>query len=136
MKRSKSFREEIERIADDYVPENSNEYGIALDEMRDALKSALADTTLNKDPNAEEVARILSHFVNCMGNKVEDVVRAFDNEHRTLQQGITKFAVKWLEECANKHTKHDYDLRNQASCELGKAFVERITTQERALPFI
>jgi len=91
---------------------------------------------MKKDPDAKEVARILSHFVNCMGNKVEDVVTALDDEHRTLQQGITKFCVKWLEECAKKHDSKCFDLRNQASAELGKAFVERIEPRERAMPFI
>jgi hypothetical protein len=85
---------------------------------------------------AKRVARELSQFVNCMGYKVEDIVEFLNDEHRTLQQGVTKFCVKWLEECAKKHDEGDFDLRNQASAELGRAFVDRINTQERAIPFI
>ena len=89
-----------------------------------------------KDLEAKEVAGVLSHFVNGIGNKVGDVVNELAGDHRTLQQGITRFCVAWLEECAKKHKENDFDLRNQASCELGKAFVERIDTRERAMPFI
>lgn len=85
---------------------------------------------------AEKVARVLSDYVNSMDNKVSDVVEVLSVEHRTLQQGITKFCVAWLEDCARKQTVGQYDLRNEASCKLGKAFVERIKPSERAMPFI
>jgi hypothetical protein len=94
------------------------------------------ETALHKRPDAKQVARNLSDFVNCMGNKVEDIVVALDDEHRTLQQGITKFCVAWLEHCAKMHDSNCFDLRNQASCELGKTFVEKIEPRKRAMPFI
>jgi hypothetical protein len=89
---------------------------------------------LNKPNEAEELARAISHFVNLMGNRVEDVVERLSHEHRTIQQGITKLAVDWLEEMGRMHKEGDFDLRNQASAELGKAFMERITIQERSIP--
>lgn len=93
---------------------------------------------MNIHPNEDAIktARNLSDFVNGMGNRVEDIVAELKNEHRTLQQGITKFCVKWLEQCAKNHDDNLFDLRNEASCKLGKAFVDRTTVQERALPFI
>ena len=85
---------------------------------------------------AQKTAEALSGFVNCYGNSVKDLVVVLSGEHRTLQQGITKFCVAWLEECNRKHKDRDFDLRNEASCELGKAFVERTDSRERAMPFI
>lgn len=85
---------------------------------------------------AHEVAHALSHFVNGLGNRVEDVVKHLSDDHRTLQQGITKFCVAWLEQCARQHKERDFDLRNEASAELGRKFVDRTTPQERAMPFI
>jgi hypothetical protein len=91
---------------------------------------------LRKADESKQVADVFSRFVNGMGNRVEDVVNHLSRDHRTLQQGITKFCVAWLEECDRKHKVVDYDLRNEASAELGMKFVSRITPQERAMPFV
>ena len=85
---------------------------------------------------AKELAAAMSRYVNGMGNSVEDVVKHLSNEHRTLQQSITKLCVAWLEECAKKQKAGDFDLRNQASVELGQKFVERLKNEERWMPFI
>lgn len=85
---------------------------------------------------AKELAEALSKYVNGMGNNVNDVVDHLAQDHRTLQQGITKFCVAWLERCAQKHRDGDFDLRNEASAELGAKFIERMTPAERAMPFI
>ena len=88
------------------------------------------------DLSAKEVAGVLSQFVNSYSNDMNDVVDCLAHDHRTLQQGFTRFSVKWLERCAKMHDEGNFDLRNQASCELGKVFVSRVNTAERALPFI
>ena len=85
---------------------------------------------------AKELAEAMSKYVNGMGNAVEDVAAYLAQDHRTLQQGITKFCVAWLDRCAQKHRDGDFDLRNQASAELGSKFIDRMTPQERAMPFI
>ncbi len=85
---------------------------------------------------AAETAQVLSRFVNGMSNDIGHVVAALATDHRTLQQGVTRFAVAWLEKCAEKHEDDDYDGRNEASCELGKKFVERLDRADRALPNI
>ena len=86
--------------------------------------------------NAKELAEAMSRYVNGMGNNVADVVKHLSNEHRTLQQGITKLCVAWIEECAKKQKSGDFDLRNQASVELGQKFVERLKPEERWMPLI
>lgn len=88
------------------------------------------------NPEAKEVAQALSSFVNGIGNNVGDVVDHLSCDHRTLQQGVTRFCIAWLERCAKKHDEKDFDLRNEASAELGKLFMERTNSQERAMPFI
>jgi len=42
---------------------------------------------------AKEVADAMSKYVNGMGNNVRDVVEHLSQDHRTLQQGITRFCV-------------------------------------------
>jgi len=96
----------------------------------------LQKETMKSMDNPKNVARTLSDFVNGMGNDVKEVVQELSIDHRTLQQGITRFCVAWLEECDRKHKAADYDLRNEASAELGMKFVARIKSEERALPFI
>jgi len=85
---------------------------------------------------AQELAESMSRYVNGMGNDVKNVVQHLSNEHRTLQQGITKLCVAWLEECGRKQKVGDFDLRNQASVELGQKFVERLKPEERYMPLI
>lgn len=87
------------------------------------------------DKETQEFADRFSRFVNSRGN-IKEVIDILSQDHRTLQQSITRFCVGWLEECAKKHQGGDFDLRNQASCELGKVFVEKIESRERAMPFI
>lgn len=91
---------------------------------------------LHKVDEAKELAEAMSKYVNGMGNAVEDVVAHLAQDHRTLQQGITKFCVAWLERCAQKHRDGDFDLRNQASAELGTKFIERMKPEERWMPYI
>jgi len=89
-----------------------------------------------KDGEISAVADTLTDFVNGMCNKVEDVVDKIALSHRTLQQGVTRFAVAWLEKCDAMHKEGDFDLRNQASCELGKEFVEKFPREKRYMPLI
>lgn len=86
--------------------------------------------------DARDMAATLSRFVNAMGHKEDDLVEALQDTHRTLKQSVTRFCVKWLEQCAKDHDSGWYDLRNEASAELGKAFVETIPPEVRALPYI
>jgi hypothetical protein len=89
-----------------------------------------------KTDEAKLTATALSRFVNSYGNKVEDLVQHVAMDHRTLQQGVTRFCVAWLAECAKMQQTGNFDLRNEASVKLGKAVMEKTTPQERALPFI
>lgn len=85
---------------------------------------------------AQRTADTLTRFVNCMGHKEEGLVEALRGTHRTLKQSVTRFCVKWLEQCAQDHDNGFFDLRNEASVKLGKAFVENVPVEVRALPHI
>ena len=89
-----------------------------------------------KDDEISVVADALTDFVNGMGNDVKDVVEKIAQSHRTLQQGVTRFVVAWLEKCDAMHKDGDFDLRNQASCELGKEFMEKFLREKRYMPLI
>jgi hypothetical protein len=89
-----------------------------------------------KTDEAKFTADTLSRFVNSYGSKAEDLVAHVAMDHRTLQQGVTRFCVAWLAQCAKMKEEGNFDLRNEASANLGKVFMEKTTSQERALPFI
>ena len=85
---------------------------------------------------AKEIAQKLSSYVNGWHDEVDDIVKELSQDHRTLQQGVTRFCVKWLEECARKEKENLYDLRNEASCKLGTKFMRVTDARDRAMPFI
>lgn len=85
----------------------------------------------------EEFAVIFSRFVNTMSGD-EACAYAIDKmsrDHRTLQQGITRFCVGWLEHLAEKGVSPSTcDLRNEASMKLAQQFVQNIRVEDRSLP--
>jgi len=96
-----------------------------LEEMRDQQEKA-----------AKELADKFSRYVNGWSGEIDDVVTILSSDHRTLQQSVTKFCIKWLEDCAKKDKSGYYDLRNEASVKLGKKFMEVTSDMDRAMPFI
>lgn len=87
-------------------------------------------------PDPKDVAKEVSRLVNCISDQgVEEFLEEMNRDHRTLQQGFTRLCVKWLEMQGSKEG-HEYDLRNEASVQLGKKFLEKLDDGERHLPFI
>jgi len=83
--------------------------------------------------NGNEMAEAMSRFINNMNDDPKKVfIEKMGRDHRTLQQNFTRLCVNWLEQIAKGHS----DLRNQASVELGKKFIEKIPAEERFLPYI
>ena len=90
-----------------------------------------------KHMTTEEFARTFSNFVNSFTVDIDGLVEMLAREHRTLQQGITRFCVAWLEKMAEHHDIGRFDGRNEASVKLGKEFVEKVSYESRkGLPFI
>lgn len=86
------------------------------------------------EEEAEQMAKEVTDFVNAIGFDHKTFVETVARQHRTLQQNFTRLCVAWLELLAKNPYGHD--LRNEASYELAKKFVERLDSSERALPFI
>lgn len=78
----------------------------------------------------EEFAETLSKFVNIMNGDERQVyaILKMANQHRTLQQNMTRFCVGWLEHLAvlSKDSDRYSDLRNEDSMKLAKEFVEKM----------
>jgi hypothetical protein len=89
------------------------------------------DAQRQKTQRAKDFVDQFSSFVNDMGRPEKEAIELMGREHRTLQQNMTRFCVRWLEHLA-KQT--EYDLRNEASVQLAKKFVDEI--EDRHLPFI
>lgn len=87
--------------------------------------------------DSKEFAEIFSRFINNLNSDIDGLVENLGREHRTLQQGITRFCVAWLEKMAEHHDNRNYDLRNEASVKLGKEFVDNVSYEARkGIPFI
>ena len=77
-------------------------------------------------PKPEDVADAVSRMLNVMGAE-QDISRFLDQmakDHPTLQQVFTGLCVGWFRHLAAMYDKGWYDMRNEQSCKLGKAFVE------------
>ena len=87
---------------------------------------------------AFETVDKLGRFVNVMGDseRVNLLIEAMANDHRTLQQGFTRLALAWLVHLAGLKEGH-YDLRNEASVKLAKKLLEGVDVKfDLFLPLI
>jgi len=65
----------------------------------------------------EQLAQAISNFCNRMGTDQKAVARALANDHPTLQQGIMRLFVAFVQEMAQKSYT---DARNERSVELAR----------------
>ena len=72
-------------------------------------------------PDAKEVFKTLSDFVNNYNSDKEGFIKEFKKEHRTLQQSLGRLFLECLEECAEED--YDYDLRNESLHEVSKKMI-------------
>jgi hypothetical protein len=82
--------------------------------------------------DGEVFADQFSRFVNNMSSEPKKAAIAkMLRDHRTLQQGMMRFFMQFVEGMAN----NQHDLRNEASVELAKAIL-KIDDRTRILPRI
>lgn len=86
--------------------------------------------------NVRHTAEVITSYVNGSNNNLPELIKELRRDHRTLQQGVTRMCVLWLEECGKMKDEGDFDGRNEASVNLGKAFVDLIPRDKTALPLI
>lgn len=72
--------------------------------------------------NANEVALVMSDFVNSFTSDHQGFVTEMAKEHRTLQQSFTKLCLRWIDYVGSEDYRHD--LRNQDSHETCKKMVQ------------
>jgi hypothetical protein len=86
----------------------------------------------------EQAAKRIADLMNGVGKTTSAMGKfnaGMDSQHRTLQQNFTRIVVSWMEHMATKGD-HECDLRNKATVELAKEFMEKIDPKYRAIPYI
>ena len=84
----------------------------------------------------KELAKTMINMVNKMDSSdneqafVEEII----NSHRTLQQSTGKLLLKVFAAWAEVHDSGYYDLRNEATVQLGKTITE--ATKDTPIPYI
>jgi len=84
--------------------------------------------------DAKEMALAMSDFVNNMTCPMDEFISQMNREHRTLQQTFTDLCFSWIRNCAERHQRGDFDLRNEYSCKKSAEIVEKIDLYK--CPFI
>jgi hypothetical protein len=87
------------------------------------------------DPVGVEFAAAISRFVNGNKSATATAVRKMVREHRTIQQGMMKFFLVFVEEMAKKEGASDIDPRNEAAVACAKRIME-IDLQDRVMPYV
>lgn len=98
---------------------------------------------MSKDYDAEdkakafEVADKLGRFINtlCDEGRISALVEAMANDHRTIQQSYTRFALAWLKHLASLNDGQ-YDGRNVASVAVAKKLVGALDKYDLHLPTV
>lgn len=100
------------------------------------MKNSMLEDEIKEEKELEELKYKLSSYLNSYSHKdrIRRLIQELQREHRTLQQVFTGLCVAWLEDLSKRYEEGNYDLRNEASCKLGKEFTAKI--EERSLPFI
>jgi len=79
-------------------------------------------------PNAEEVAKTFSRFINGANkSEIDQACTIILSDHRTLQQDMFRFMVRLMEKFSEIRY---YDLRNEESVLLAKDIMEYLETRE------
>lgn len=103
------------------------------DEMNDyAYRRAQAERQMNDE--AKAAIRALSDYVNRY-HDMKPLVEAMSHEHRTLQQCMTGFMLKWFLHLSELG-ENWYDLRNEASVKVARKIVSQIEEVKWGLPLI
>lgn len=92
------------------------------------------------DLQLEQTMRNLFSSMNAMDNesfKTIDVLRAWNMEHRTLQQSLVRVVIiPILKRLAQAHKDKAFDARNEASCALAAKMLAAVTEDDLYLPFV
>ena len=80
----------------------------------------------DQEEKAQEIADLLSAYVN-RGGRGDDVLpKLILNDHRTLVQLKFSMFMKMCELMSEQYKKGQYDLRNEDSCKIANEICEKI----------
>jgi len=74
---------------------------------------------------AEQVARLINNFSD---DPAKAFVEAMGSQHRTLQQNFMGLVCGWIQMNADRYARGQYDLRNEATCQLCARIKESLET--------
>ena len=100
----------------------------------DSYEYRKAQADRKKEQEANDCIRALSNYVNHYSD-FQPLVQAMACEHRTLQQMMTGFMLKWFIHLSELH-ENWYDLRNEASVKIAKQIVNNVEEVKWGLPLI
>lgn len=104
---------------DPIATEDRQRIGAAIDKARE-------------DQYSVDKALALGRLLNSLSVDEERIALLFLNEHRTLQQALTRLSVAWLRQCGDP--AYTYDLRNAASAAAGQKLAPHL--EDIYLPMI
>jgi len=106
--------------------------------MMDDFRSVTVRQKDEREKNGKLFAKQFSDFVNSFSN--DDIqfvaVDQMTREHRTIQQNMMKFFMKFVDEMAKQADEGRYDLRNEASVKLAQHIRDNTPPEVKALPYI
>jgi hypothetical protein len=112
------------------------------DKELEAFQKVVTEIATGKEEpdtlTAEGVAKILGDFANRSSARSDkELAEALGNQHRTLQQAITRIFVEWMRHLHGQAGQlGHYDDRNEASVMLAHAMFEDIAPEKLYLPLI
>jgi hypothetical protein len=86
------------------------------------MKKVITLDSSEPKTEAEQIAKIMSDFVNNFGVDEKTFCETMAKDHRTLQQSFTRLCVKWFETLAKQQY---FDARNEDSVMLAREFTEK-----------
>lgn len=84
-----------------------------------------------------DTAEGISKIVNAgTSDDINYLAKQMASDHRTLVQGKMNLFIAFVNELAVSYERDNFDLRNQAACELAKKIVDQFDLKGNRLPTI
>ena len=83
----------------------------------------------DQEEKAQEIADLLSNYVNYSRDTEGTLAKAILNDHRTLVQLKFSIFMKMCEIMSEQYKMGMYDLRNEDSCKIANEICEKITNR-------
>lgn len=89
-------------------------------------------TEARKDSEAVKFSEAFSGFVNGSRHSGKRAAALCCREHRTIQQGMMRFCIEFIEQMAHQTT----DPRNESAVNFAKIVMDKTSSKDRAMPCV